>query len=117
MSAGGAIYADTCAACHGQNGEGQLRTFPALAGGAPEQAKDPTTIVRIILAGSRAVPTPAAPTPLAMPAFDWKLSNDEIASVATYVRNAWGNSAPAVAPGKVAKLRHRYGVATGYRER
>jgi mono/diheme cytochrome c family protein len=52
-----------------------------------------------------------------MPAFDWKLSNDEIASVATYVRNAWGNSAPAVAPGKVAKLRHRYGVATGYRER
>ena len=72
------------------------------------QARDPTTIVRLILTGSRSVPTPATPTPLAMPPFDWKLTDDEVAAVATYVRNAWGNTAPEVKPRTVAKLRRRY---------
>jgi mono/diheme cytochrome c family protein len=31
-----------------------------------------------------------------MPAFDWKLSDDQIAEVVTYVRNSWGNAAAAV---------------------
>jgi mono/diheme cytochrome c family protein len=62
-----------------------------------------------VLAGSRSVPTPAAPTPLAMPPFDWKLDDSEVAAVATYVRNAWGNAAPEVKVRTVAKLRRRYG--------
>ena len=111
MRAGAAIYADTCVACHGEHGEGQPRTFPPLAGDASVQARDPSTIVRLILAGSRSVPTPAAPTPLAMPPFDWKLSDDEVAAVATYVRNAWGNAAPEVKVRTVAKLRRRYAQA------
>jgi mono/diheme cytochrome c family protein len=111
MRAGEAIYTDTCAACHGQNGEGQPRTFPPLAADAAVQARDPATTVRMILAGSRSVPTPAAPTPLAMPPFDWKLTDAEVAAVATYVRNAWGNAAPEVKAGTVAKLRRRYAEA------
>ena len=31
-----------------------------------------------------------------MPAFAWKLDDAQIAAVATYVRNSWGNAAPAV---------------------
>jgi mono/diheme cytochrome c family protein len=111
MRAGEAIFADACAACHVSDGSGVPFFFPPLRGDASLQSKDPTTIVRIILQGSRSVPTPARPTPLAMPAFAWKLSDSEIASVATFVRNSWGNSAPAVAPGKVAKLRRKYGAA------
>jgi mono/diheme cytochrome c family protein len=110
MRAGEAIYTDTCAACHGSNGEGQIRYFPRLAGNPSVQAPDPTTIVRIILAGTRAVPTPAKPTAPGMPAFDWKLDDGEAAAVATYVRNSWGNSAPEVSRGKVAKLRRLVGV-------
>ena len=34
-----------------------------------------------------------------------QLSNDEVASILTYVMNEWGNSAPAVTPGDVAKVR------------
>ena len=109
MRAGEAIFADACAACHRANGEGVPRFFPPLAGDAALQAKDPTTIVRIILAGTRSLPTPAAPTPLAMPAFAWKLDDAQIASVATFVRNSWGNSAPAGLAAKVAKLRRKYG--------
>lgn len=108
MRAGEAIFTDTCAACHLANGEGQPFYFPRLAGDASVQARDPTTIVRIILTGSRSVPTPARPTALAMPSFAWKLNDGEIASVTTYIRNAWGNSAPQVQPRSVAKLRARY---------
>ena len=111
MRAGEAIYVDTCSACHGPNGEGQPRHFPPLAGDVAVQASDPTTTVRIILAGSRAVPTPASPTAPGMPAFAWKLNDEEVASVATYVRNAWGNRATPVSRDKVAKLRRRYGQA------
>lgn len=104
MQAGAAIFADTCAACHGSNGQGIPRIFPPLAGNASVQAKDPTTLVRIVLAGSRSVPTPARPTPVAMPAFAWKLTDDEVASAVTFIRNSWGNQAPAVSVSKVAKL-------------
>ncbi|MDB5693131.1 MAG: alcohol dehydrogenase [Alphaproteobacteria bacterium] len=113
MRGGAAIFADACAACHVADGSGVPRFFPPLRGDASLQSKDPTTIVRIILEGSRSLPTPARPTPLAMPAFAWKLDDNEIASVATFVRNAWGNSAPAVPASKVAKLRRRYGGRTG----
>jgi mono/diheme cytochrome c family protein len=40
-----------------------------------------------------------------MPAFGWKLDDTQVAAVATYVRNAWGNAAPAVTPGQVKDLR------------
>jgi mono/diheme cytochrome c family protein len=109
MRAGEAIYADTCAACHGASGEGQPRYYPPLVDDASAQASDPTTIVRIILEGTRAVPTPATPTAPGMPAFSWKLDDVEVAAVATFVRNAWGNSSRSVSRSKVAKLRRRVG--------
>jgi mono/diheme cytochrome c family protein len=33
------------------------------------------------------------------------LSNDEIAAVTTYIRNAWGNRAPRVTPDDVGRVR------------
>jgi mono/diheme cytochrome c family protein len=40
-----------------------------------------------------------------MPAYADKLSDQEIADVATYIRNAWGNSASAVTAEQVTKAR------------
>ena len=45
------------------------------------------------------------PTAPAMPAFGWKLNDDQVAAVVTFVRNNWGNAAPAVSASDVAKLR------------
>lgn len=42
-----------------------------------------------------------------MPSFAWKLSDQETAVVATYVRNSWGNRAPAVDAHEVASLRSK----------
>ena len=107
MMAGKQIFADSCSACHQPDGKGVPRMFPPLEHNANVQQQDPTTVVRVILQGARTVATDKRPTPFAMPAFDWKLKDDQIAAVATYVRNAWGNSAPPVTPEKVHDLRQQ----------
>ncbi|MFY9326856.1 MAG: c-type cytochrome [Georgfuchsia sp.] len=43
--------------------------------------------------------------PFAMPAYGKKLTDQEIADVASYIRNAWGNRAAVVGTGDVAKVR------------
>jgi mono/diheme cytochrome c family protein len=105
LKAGEAIFADACASCHLTHGEGQARLFPPLAGNASVQSRDPTTVLRLVLQGSRSPTTKDMPTPLAMPAFDWKLSDGQIADVATYIRNSWGNHAAQVNSSDVGKLR------------
>jgi mono/diheme cytochrome c family protein len=105
MSAGQAIYVDACAACHKADGGGAPRWFPPLKGNAGVQASDPTTALHFILTGAETAATAARPTPLAMPSFAWKLTDRQIADVATYIRNSWGNAAAPVTPAQVAKLR------------
>jgi len=107
MAAGRAIYDDSCSACHQADGKGVPRMFPPLVHNANAQQHDPTTLIRILLQGTQTVATDKRPTPFAMPAFDWKLKDDQIAAVATFVRNAWGNSAPPVTPKQVANLRQQ----------
>jgi mono/diheme cytochrome c family protein len=105
MRAGEAIFTDACSACHLSQGGGQARLFPPLAGDASVQSRDATTILRIVLQGSRSLATADKPTPLTMPAFAWKLNDQQIADVATYIRNSWGNEGKPVDADDVAKLR------------
>ncbi|QRI63115.1 c-type cytochrome [Shinella sp. PSBB067] len=105
MKAGAAIYFDNCSACHVSDGSGVPRFFPPLAGSGNVNNPDATTVIRVILEGARAVPTKRHPSPLTMPAFGWKLDDDGIAAVATYVRSSWGNSGGAVEADEVRDLR------------
>jgi mono/diheme cytochrome c family protein len=105
MVAGAAIYKDSCAACHRDGGTGDAGLFPKLAGSALVQSDDPTTLAHVVLSGSRAVATAGAPTAPAMPAFDWRLNDGQVAAVLTYIRNSWGNAATAVPAGAVADQR------------
>jgi mono/diheme cytochrome c family protein len=105
MRAGAAIYKDSCAACHKDSGEGEINLFPRLAGSALVQSDDPTTLVRVVLHGTRAVSTSDAPTAPAMPAFDWRLEDAQVAAVLTYIRNTWGNAAGSVTTSAVASQR------------
>jgi mono/diheme cytochrome c family protein len=107
MVAGQTIYEDRCAACHSHSGAGVPNLFPRLASAPLVQSADPTSLIRVVLIGSRAVATSAAPTAPAMPAFGWNLDDTEVADVLTYVRNAWRNAASAVQPEDVTKLRER----------
>ncbi len=105
MRAGKAIFVDQCGACHSPAGTGIPKMFPALKDSPAVQSVNPTNLIRIVLQGARSVATDAAPTAPAMPAFDWKLSDDNVAAVVTYVRNSWGNAAAAVSAGEVKSQR------------
>ena len=107
MEAGAAIYFDNCSACHVSDGSGVPRFFAPLVRSGKVNNEDATTVIRVILEGARAVPTKAHPTPLTMPAFNWKLTDEQIATVATYIRASWGNRGKAVSASDVADLRER----------
>lgn len=104
LRSGRALYDIDCAACHGRDGKGSA-LFPALAGNANVRQVRIDTIVRMVLAGSQAVATSKAPTGPIMPSLGWKLSNSQVADILTYVRNNWGNRAPAVSSETVERLR------------
>lgn len=105
MAAGAAIYFDNCAACHASDGTGVPGMFAPLTGSNKVNAEDPTTMLRVILEGTMAMPTETHPGPLGMPAFGWKLTDRQIADLASYLRSSWGNSAPAISERDVAGMR------------
>jgi len=105
MKRGGAIFSDACTACHLENAVGQPTLFPPLGNNAVTQQNDATGVLHIILAGVRVGPSPTRPSPLTMSSFAWKLTDQQVADVSTYIRNSWGNRASPVSAADVAKLR------------
>jgi mono/diheme cytochrome c family protein len=105
MKIGQQIYADECAGCHRGDGKGTRGLFPALAGAPLVQQSDPASLLHVVLRGTMGLATPQAPTAAAMPAFAWVLNDDQVAAVLTYIRNSWGNTAPAVAAADASKAR------------
>ncbi len=105
MDAGKAIYARACIACHEADGAGAPRIYPPLPGNANLQAENPSSTLRIILDGAQTVTTPRAPNTGSMPAYARQLTDQQIADVTNYIRNSWGNAAPAVTASEVAKAR------------
>jgi mono/diheme cytochrome c family protein len=105
MTAGAAIYAKACIACHEADGSGAPRIYPPLPGNANLQSADPSSTLRITLDGAEMVTTPRAPNSGSMPAYAKQLSDRQIADVTNYIRNSWGNAAPLVTPAQVAKAR------------
>ena len=107
MKAGRAQFRKHCQDCHNYDGTGVPRRFPTLTGSPTVQARDATTIVRIILEGQDPPAISARPDDEPMPAFAQKMTDGEIADVATYMRNAWGNRAPVVSMRQVQDLREK----------
>jgi mono/diheme cytochrome c family protein len=108
MERGRGIYQAHCQTCHASDGyprdDGVSARYPGLAGDTLVMGRDPTTVLRIILTGGEAPPVSGKPAVKPMPAFG-KLDDGQIADVASYIRNAWGNAAPAVSATQVHTLR------------
>jgi mono/diheme cytochrome c family protein len=112
MRRGTEIYSDACASCHLDNGIGQSRLFPPLGKDAMLQQPDPTGLVHLILGGTRVGVSASRPSPLGMPSFAWKLTDQEIADVSTFIRNSWGNQASPVTASDVSELRKKLDLQT-----
>ena len=108
MAAGKQAYEMVCFGCHQTNGKGIPGAFPPLAG-SPWVSGDPERIAKIVLHGLTGSITLDGLTYHAeMPPQGSLLDDTALAHVLTYVRNSWGNSAPAVEPGTITALRKKY---------
>lgn len=101
------IFSGTCGACHHVNGQGSA-AYPALFGNSVTGADRPDNLIATILYG---VDRDADGVHAFMPAFGpgayptERLSDQDIADVATYVFANYGNNALKVTPQDVALLR------------
>jgi len=96
MQRGAAVFSANCAACHREDGKGYAPAFPSLDGSAVVRgAKDEQ--IDLVLRGRPGT---------AMAAFGSMLSDEELAAVITYTRNAWSNrSGGVVQPAQIAAAR------------
>ena len=102
---GGSVYAGVCVSCHGFDGKGFPPYIPALAGNPVVLDNNPSSLINLTLNGSIPLVAKGTPDAYRMPQFRQQLSDQDIAEVVTFVRNGWGNQAPAVIAAQVAKLR------------
>lgn len=92
MVSGKAVYLARCAVCHTESGVGGQASAPSLVGNF--RLRDEKHVIEQILNGGQY-----------MTGFAFLLNDAEVAAVATYIRNTWGNSHGAVVDSQVAELR------------
>jgi mono/diheme cytochrome c family protein len=110
MARGAKVYEQQCAQCHGDQGQGQPGAFPPLAGNRAVLLADTTNLVRVVLQGGYLPATAGNPRPHGMPPFRHVLSDEDVAAVATFVRNSWGNRASSVGAIEVYRAKERRGM-------
>lgn len=82
---GSELFSKYCAACHQPDGQGIPNAYPPLDGNAFVLTEDPAPVLRVVFTGRAG-----------MPHFRNAFSDQEIASVVSFVRNAWSNEASVV---------------------
>jgi mono/diheme cytochrome c family protein len=88
---GEGIYIDHCSSCHQLNGQGLAGAVPALAGNGLVTAKGPENVIRVIIEGHVATGSFGP-----MPGAGDSMTDEQIAGVTDYIRNAWSNAAPVI---------------------
>ena len=117
--AGKALYNEegNCGMCHRPDGHGlPAAGFPPLAG-SEWVTGEADRLIKITLhglIGPVEVGGITYPGQVPMTPFKDLLSDDEVAAVLTYVRNAFGNNADAVAPSAVAAVREETSQKAGF---
>ena len=102
--AGADTYNNYCASCHKADGTGVVGTFPPLKGSA-RVAAGKSGLIEVLLHGlSGPITVAGVKYDMQMPAFDF-LSDQEVADVAQYVRQTFGQKKERVTAAEVARLR------------
>ena len=111
LSAGRQQYLNICASCHGTNGAGMKRFAPPLKNSEWVTGNDQKLAMLLLhgMQGPVEVNGETYDTPdilPEMPSFS-TLQNEDIAAIATYIRNAWGNAGEEVTSRTVGSVRFR----------
>lgn len=111
MVLGKKVFAQNCMVCHQETGEGLPGVFPPLVDSEWVLAKPPhgdNHVVAVVLFGLQG-PVSVKGTSYMGVMPPWhQLSNEEIASVITYIRNDWGNKGEPITPKDVQQIRDEY---------
>ena len=105
LQAGEVLYTVHCGSCHLPDGQGDPTLGVPLAGSAVTVADQPESLINIILYGPDLAPPPFSTGRSNMKMHGKRLSNADIADIATYIRRSWGNQAGAVTAEQVAAQR------------
>jgi mono/diheme cytochrome c family protein/glucose/arabinose dehydrogenase len=98
FEAGAAVYKNVCLGCHQADGRGLEKVAPSLVESRYTTGPDGGAATRILLAGKEG-------TMGLMPPLGGALSDEQIASVLTYVRREWGNTGVPVSLEDVREVR------------
>ncbi|MFV8816415.1 c-type cytochrome [Haliea sp. E17] len=104
VAAGELVYTVHCGSCHLPSGEGDGVLGVSLLGNPIVQAADPASLLNVILYGPH-LPPRLVVGRSAMKMFGKRLSDTDIAAVASYVREEFGNGAGGVTPEQVKRQR------------
>lgn len=100
------VFSTTCIVCHQKNGAGVPRLYPPLIK-TKYVLGDKSQLVQIVLKGLNGpIDIEGEQYNNSMPSFA-QLTDQQIADVLTYVRNSFGNKAPAVTPELVKAEREK----------
>ncbi len=94
LTLGAKLYETHCQDCHMADGKGKPPAWPPLAGNRAITMPSAVNSIRIVLNGGFAPSTAGNPRPYSMPPYGPQLSDDEVAAVVSYIRQAWGNAGP-----------------------
>ena len=108
ITTGASLFESNCMTCHQANGSGIDGAVPPLV--ASRYVTGPAEVpVQILLHGiSGAITVAGNEYDGRMPHFGETLSDREIAAVVSYIRQQWGNNAPAIGPAFVQAQRGRF---------
>jgi len=102
---GAVLYAQNCVPCHREQGEGVPNIYPSLAG-SRAVVGDPIELAQWVLSQKRPASIPAGRYSTQMLLFGW-MKDADAASLLSYIRSNFGNSAPPVDAATIAKARER----------
>lgn len=109
---GAALFKDTCASCHGEDGRGRAGQAPSLVGSTWVRDSD-DWLVRIVLHGLTG--------PIEIDGKEWNLNmpghadggehfgDEAVAGLLTFLRRAWGHAEDPISPETVARIRTEAG--------
>jgi mono/diheme cytochrome c family protein len=101
IAAGRQEFGKTCAGCHQPDGAGAPGIAVSLVGSAYVNGS-PLRLIRILLHGKEGA--------MLMPPIGATLSDEQIASILSYIRREWGNTGDPIDAGQVKEIR---GATTG----
>ena len=106
---GKALFSANCITCHQANGEGLPGQYPPLAGSEVEVGDATNQLIAIVLKGLQGpVEIKGKPFNNAMQAWEGQYTDQQLASILTYVRSDWGNSAPPITADMVKQMRAEF---------